>query len=228
MNIDVGFIFLTVFFAAACINIVTIFSQKTAAHIISKAVLMPALAAWYCSRGFSSPAFSLLVLFALGAGWMGDIALAIPSRGAFNKKLFFTGLIFFFIGHIFYIVRFVELVAARHTEASLPLSISCALILIALEAALHFIVRCPRENIIPFGIYGTALAVIVSLAAQIFWQRKDPAGVKLLAGTILFFVSDITLACSTILKRTKVSQTIVMITYILAQFLIVFGLLSAL
>jgi uncharacterized membrane protein YhhN len=222
-------IFPELYAAAALANICFILAGKEKARIVSKCCLMPFLAAYYfaltlnaagAGAAGSGTAFQVFVPLALFFAWLGDAALAVSGK----KNLFLAGLAAFLIGHIFYIVQF-------FTYTSLSTSgIITLCVLLAIEAAVIIIQRFPRVYIIPFVIYGFALALMVSLALELCLKRSAAApsvlaaGAALPAGAALFFISDITLGAFADRPKNKYRDVFIMITYIAAQFCIVQGI----
>ncbi|MDR0551077.1 MAG: lysoplasmalogenase [Spirochaetaceae bacterium] len=212
-------IFMALYFAAAFVNICSILAGKKTARIISKCCLMPLLAAYYLmltlnTSGDAAP-FQIFVIIALFFAWAGDAALAVSGR----QNLFFAGLGSFLIGHIFYILQFFT-----YTSLS-TFSIITLCILLAAEAVIIIVMQFSRVYIIPFVIYGFALALMAALALSVCLKQAAaaPFARAFAAGGLLFFASDIVLGAFAAHPKNKYRDVFIMITYIAAQFCIVLG-----
>ena len=145
---------------------------------------------------------------------IGDIALMLPT------ELFRTGLVSFLLGHVAFIVGFIERGAVAplwSTTAAMAVAVVCIFI-----AVRHLLPAVPREA--P-SLFGPVLAYVVVILTMVV---ASTAGQHWAApiGAATFAVSDLTLADNKFVAARRWSPLVVMVTYHLALALIVVSLLS--
>lgn len=169
------------------------------------------------------------IIIALIAGTLGDFFLIQPK----TRKNFYFGTFFFFLGHIFYII----LIASRFDYNFIPKWINICFIII------YFII-CLLQLIIFRGIGVSKKIVIVIYAATLLVMNYfcfSPFIFLLLngqsfsslphqyyfsaLGNLFFLISDGILSFTLFKKDFKQSRVVIMATYIIAQFFLVWGLL---
>jgi uncharacterized membrane protein YhhN len=160
------------------------------------------------------------VVGALVLGLLGDIGLLL-SRGPDADPPFVLGLAAFLVGHLFYIVAF-----SRH---GLHWLFALAGVLIVGGAAALTLApvlrgvaaRAGRELAVVVGGYSAVLGAMAVLAVA-------TSSVATAIGGLLFLASDIVLARDRFVHRLVRGPVLVIVTYHLAQFLIVIGLIKSL
>ena len=170
----------------------------------TKPLLMPALAVglvWAAPQR-RSPAI-VLGLIALTFSWLGDITL----------RWFVIGLICFLLAHIVYLVLFTTRLAARRVPWW---ALAYAAWLVVLLAILSPHTGPLLVPVIAYGIVLTAMAAVASRCNR--WVA---------GGGALFVVSDSILAINTFVPDARIPLVdfLIMVTYLAAQTLIVWGLL---
>jgi uncharacterized membrane protein YhhN len=173
----------------------------------TKVLLMPSLLAYFLSLQTEKLHSAQWVILALCFGTLGDLLLCNEHKG----KLFFAGMGSFFLGHICYIAYL-----ARHCK-------SWVYFIVAILFAAYPLYRIIKSLQVPpygapLGIYATILAFLIAFCAG------SGSGICIL-GALSFSFSDFFIAKDTIGERTF-STTAVMGTYMLAQLLLVIGILS--
>ena len=171
----------------------------------TKPLLMPALAAgliWGAPER-RSPAVALGVV-ALFFSWVGDVTI---------PWWFVIGLVFFLLAHLAYLVLFVTRLAVRRVQWW---AVAYAAWLIVLLTILG-----PHTGslLIPVIAYGVVLSAMAAFASRCnHWVAW---------GGALFVVSDSLLAINRFLPDAGIplADFLIMVTYIAAQTLIVWGLL---
>ena len=169
-------------------------------------------------------ALSIPLLLGMIAGYLGDLFLLKDS-------LFTAGLGAFLCGHIFYIIAFTRDIVWK-PQTALLLLILIPYIIYILWLKKHLIPWVPANMKIPVFVY---MAAIVAMSVSAF-LRFSAVGGGLSAeyifytflGSVLFVASDSILAM-TVFKRDVGSfmEVGVMITYVFAQFLIMWGMVNA-
>jgi len=159
-----------------------------------------------------------LMLCGLIFSWGGDIMLELPASGG---TMFVPGLIFFLLAHIMYLTVFINTPGSNFIRKSnalilLPVVIYGAILLAILYGNL-------REMKVPVIIYAVIILLMLSGAIN----RKEKVNQKsywiVLAGAILFVLSDSVIAINKFAYQFSQSGILIMSSYILAQFLIVTG-----
>jgi uncharacterized membrane protein YhhN len=196
----------------AFVNIFSIKHEKYAVRIVSKICLVPLLIIFYI---FKSNNLSFIIILALFFSWCGDILLINPRRFRLC-----AGILSFLAAHILYILVFIDLAPGIDT---IPFIFSLLFIL-TIECFLMIKLHIPNNYIFPVTIYGISIGLLFVFALRVFIWNKNPAGILLVAGSVLFFISDAVLAYFSVIKlMTKNALAIVMLTYIIAQACIVIG-----
>ncbi len=187
---------------------------------IAKPLLLPCLVYWYISEiNGDKDTMSKLMVAGLLFCWMGDVFLMFESR---MPLCFILGLASFLIGHIFYMFYFNKIPGNIKTKQGinllmfLPVAIYVAVLLSLLYPSLG-----PLK--IPVIAYALVLGTMLSMALMQY--RKIAVNIALLfiAGAISFVVSDSLLALNKFHKPISQAGFFIMLTYCLAQYLIVMG-----
>lgn len=190
----------------------------------TKPFLMPLLALYYLFSAIAlDQRVSILILLALGGGWLGDLFLMIPDPEK-TRKWFRPGLGAFLLGHIFYTAAFVR--------SALPLSdlnsISAALILFFLAyGLLAYRALSPfmGKLRLPITVYIAVIALMgISTALCLISQPWTPALIAIL-GALIFMISDTVNAWNRFARPIGGERIITMATYLAGQFLLIAGFL---
>jgi uncharacterized membrane protein YhhN len=204
---------------AVIVNILAEVINKPILRFYSKPLLMPLLLCYYW---IVSPYESRLIACALIFAFLGDVFLMMSDR----KKFFILGLASFLACHIFYIIYFI---VADNFPTGIPPAFW--LVLIAYVAAGTGLFLMLRKNLgdmkLPVIIYILTILFMSFLCAARIFSFNKTAFWHPLGGSLLFIISDTVLAINHFKKPVKYSGVIVMGTYIIAQMLIVFGVLAA-
>ena len=196
-------------------------SKYVVLRYISKPLLMVLLIGLYST---AVPTLVWFVIFALGFGWIGDIFLMFDHKSNF----YLLGSGAFLLGHISYILDYS---LTFGNIASFPL---WRLILYLPVLLVFFLYAFPRINGRMKGkekpvtmIYGLflllmALATLFRLPAV---DILDPTFLYVWLGALLFVASDAILAVDRFHKRISRAMVLIMSTYAIGQFLIVYGLI---
>jgi uncharacterized membrane protein YhhN len=139
-----------------------------------------------------------------------DIALELAGG-----KYFVAGLGLFLVAHIFFIITFSR--DFKFQKSKVPV-----IVLLAVYSIMMAFVMTPslQEMAIPVYIYMTAIT-LMGIFASLRAARNDFT----LYGAIAFIVSDSIIAINKFMMSAPAADYIIMITYYLALFLIVFGFL---
>jgi len=126
--------------------------------------------------------YGRIILLGLTFSWLGDAALIGETQ-----SLFLLGLGAFLLAHIAYIAAFVVFgVSVKWVVvAVLPIA------LIAITVSLWLAPYIPQELVIPVRVYTAVISLMVIGA---FGTRGRGATILVLAGAVMFFLSDLSVA----------------------------------
>lgn len=203
------------FLILSLLHIIAIKNHNKPMRIVTKPLLMPTLLFAYL-YGSSFP--SSLIVIALIFGFLGDIFLL-------GDGIFFTlGLVSFLLGHIFYISAFLSPVSLSKTPIYIYIFLLPYLIygLIIYNKLSPFIksinLQGPLYFIVLIFMSFSSFLRIYTVHGYQFWFP--------FIGSILFVISDTVLAFNEFKSKTICKEIIVMLTYTMAQFLIIIGFIN--
>ena len=184
-----------------------------------KIVMIPVLAAIFVINlrtGLDS--LHKLILAGLFFSWAGDGLLEIPNQTA---DLFIPGLISFLLAHIMYLLAFFltigeNFINKRGLGLLIPVSLFGAGIIFYLYNDLG-------DMMIPVTIYTVVILTMVTGAINRLKKVNVVSFWLVLAGAILFLISDSALAINKFGHPFPGSSIVIMSTYLLAQYFIVTG-----
>ncbi len=201
-----------IFLILSFFHIFCIYVNKKKGIIFTKPLLIPTLLLFYI---FYSPYQHYCIIIALFCGFLGDVFLMWTKK----QSCVLIGLIFFLIGHIFYIITFIQNIY-YFPIYSLIFSIPYILFIILI---LKNIILYMKEMMIPGIIYLSVIVVMSYFAFLRFRNVSFTSFILPFLGSILFIVSDTILSYDLFIKQKKHHKIYVMTTYLLAQFLIIYG-----
>jgi len=168
---------------AGCTGLVAgLLAALPAPAAVSKIVASTAFVALALRSGARESAYGRVILVGLALSWFGDVFLIGASRAAF---LF--GLVAFLLAHLAYVTAFVTHGVDRRWTlgAALPVIVTALLVLNWLGPHL------PADLVWPVRLYIAAISLMVIMAAG---ARGFSGNTLILAGAIMFFVSDLSVA----------------------------------
>ena len=194
--------------------------------LITKPLLMPVLILiFYMSIKANFNTFSKFIFSALFFSWLGDIFLM------FNGQLFFIfGLLSFLIAQINYIFAYRTSVSGHQSKTILqkkpylylPFILYITLFYGTLYPHLEFALK------IPVVVYSICLILMGIFALNRYQLVSMDSFLQVLIGACLFIISDSVIALNKFLFSFYLSGFVIMLTYILAQYLIVMGCIAQL
>jgi len=186
-------------------------------QISVKPLLMPSLAAYFFFSVSQKSKLAFLVIIALLFSWIGDVMLMFVEL----KSIYFIlGLVAFLLAHITYILIF-----NKSSQDFKPKIFTYSTgFLLALYGILLILLMWPGlgDLMIPVIIY-TAIIMTMGITALF---RKARGASLVLVGAMLFIASDSLLALNKFYQAFAAAGFWVMLTYILAQYFIVIGMIS--
>ncbi|BCJ77690.1 hypothetical protein CS0771_72340 [Catellatospora sp. IY07-71] len=204
---------LGLFGVASALNVIAAGVASKPLDWVTKPLLLPLLALWFYlyhrSRGLVPNAG---ILAALLFSWAGDVALQFEGTTAF-----ITGMALFGTAHVCYVTTFVRHGALSRMRAW-PMPLVPVGYAVFLVGALTWLWPALSEAglALPMAVYGTLLSSTAALAASFGWRTA--------LGGALFLISDLLIAVRVADAFTIPGPPIwVMLTYVLAQFLLATG-----
>lgn len=194
-------------------------SPLTTMYFVSKPAILTLLIIFFTklSRTLDSKT-RIIALTALIFSLIGDILLMFTAS---SELYFIGGLIAFLLAHIMYIIVFLK---QRHEKNS---AIPITIILLLYGAAIFYILKDGLNDLlIPVVIY---MLVILTMAVTAYLRKGNASKSSfnlVFLGAIFFLISDSLLALNKFYEPMTSSGITVMLTYGIAQYLIVLGLLK--
>ncbi len=207
------------FFAVTLAYILGGLWQSQPLQLLTKPILIPLLMLWVWLNAAASKNRDLL-LVALFFSFAGDVFLLLEYK---NPILFIPGLVSFLLTHILYIVYFLSLPGSR--TSLLKTAPYLGLLVIAYGVALVYILYPSLGALkIPVLIYATVIMSMLLASIHIYNRVPRRAGRLFIAGACFFVLSDSLLAFNKF-HSPLAFPFLIMITYCVAQYLIVKGFL---
>ena len=189
-------------------------------NFVVKPLIMISLAAYYL---VNTQQRSTLFLVAIFFCWLGDVLLL------FKPELFFiAGLAAFLTGHVLYILCYQQmrlnesknpLLGPQKVRFSLPIVLAGTGLVVVLYPVLG-------DLKIPVMIYALVITVMALQALFRFGYTSNKSFILIFIGAILFMISDSLLAINKFLVPIQFASLLIMTTYMVAQYLIVEGVLA--
>jgi len=188
-------------------------------HYIAKPAIVISLIFLFIRTSKSlSKSLRNLTILALVFSLLGDVLLMFVDE---SQNFFTFGLVAFLIAHVMYVLLFLK---HRNKEKS-PYGF-IVLLLIYASSLFYFLKDGLDELLIPVVVY---MLVILAMATSSF-LRKNNANILsyglVFLGALFFMISDSILALNKFHQSIPWSNISIMVTYALAQYLIVIGILK--
>jgi len=208
-------LFRYLFVYVALMDICSHFLQWPLLHYYTKGLLMPLLALSFFN--FRQPLSGLqkALLAALACAWLGDVALLFEQQ---HPLFFVFGLGAFLLAHIGYTWIFLK-------QGGRPVAYFYGLLILVLfyvSLLLFYLLPAAGDLQMPVLLYA---AVLTSMLLSALYRKQ--ASQWVLAGALLFVLSDSLLAINKFVWAVPFAQAWIMLTYLAAQYALVRGLLQA-
>jgi len=163
-----------------------------------------------------------LLLFALVFSWIGDVILLFADKG---ELYFIFGLVSFLIAHILFIFLFIKQEAYKTPNKAL---FGLGVVFVAGYLFVMLTVLFPSlgDLKIPVSVYAFTISLMLVMAIRGGLTWRNPMNLLILNGAISFVVSDSILAMNKFYTALPNASLLIMSTYIIAQYLITFGVLK--
>ena len=164
-----------------------------------------------------------VLLTALTLSWIGDIILMFADKG---ELYFIAGLIAFLLSHISYIILFSKQLKIYLKKSKIIFWIGVTAIAFYLIVMMLILLPGLGDLKIPVFVYALTISIMLLFALKGFLNWQKPASIYILIGAIIFVASDSILAFDKFYAPLQYSSFLIMTTYLLAQYLIVIGILK--
>ncbi|TDP00355.1 lysoplasmalogenase [Flavobacterium sp. 245] len=186
-----------------------------------KPLLIPLLSfGIYFYRNF--PTKNILLL-ALLFSWVGDVILLFTDLG---EIYFILGLVSFLISHITYCVLFNKQNKGEIKRNLVLFGIGSVFIALYLIGMLSVLLPSLGDLKIPVMVYATVISIMLLFAYNGYLIWAKPGNLYVFSGAIVFVISDSILAVNKFYTPVEKSSFFIMLTYLVAQYLIVIGILK--
>lgn len=192
---------------------------------VFKPLIMLVLGTYYYTQSTQPISLTKSVMAAIVFSWIGDVSLMFQGK---NELYFMVGLGAFLIAHICYVMAYSQHIEKKEGAGlhgiqkfrfSLPIVLAGTGLITILYAHLGVFK-------IPVAVYAIVLMVMTLQALFRYGYTNTVSFWFVFVGAILFMISDSMIAVNKFLVPFELAGLAIMATYILAQFLIVKGLMS--
>ena len=200
--------------------LITAFNQEEIARILKPFLLPLLVVAVYLSEKFKT---KTLLLTALTFSWIGDVILLFADKG---EIYFILGLVAFLVSHVFYIVLFSKQAISKTIKNKISFGAGIGLIVIYFLMMISTLAPKLGSLTIPVVIYAVVISTMLFYALKGSFQWNTIPYQSVLIGAIFFISSDSILAFNKFDQPIPYASFLIMITYLAAQFCIVWGILK--
>ena len=200
--------------------LITAFNQEEIARILKPFLLPLLVVAVYLSEKFKT---KTLLLTALTFSWIGDVILLFANKG---EIYFILGLVAFLVSHVFYIVLFSKQAISKTIKNKISFGAGIGLIVIYFLMMISTLAPKLGSLTIPVVIYAVVNSTMLFYALKGSFQWNTIPYQSVLIGAIFFISSDSILAFNKFDQPIPYASFLIMITYLAAQFCIVWGILK--
>jgi uncharacterized membrane protein YhhN len=159
-----------------------------------------------------------LMIMGLLFSWSGDIVLEFSES---NGNMFIPGLVCFLLAHIMYLTVFI-MTPGKNSLISNRIMLLIPVIIYGVGLVLY-LYQDLKEMKLPVIVYAIVILLMLSGAINRINKVKRKSFLLVLAGAILFVISDSAIAINKFSIKFEYSGIVIMSTYIVAQYLIVTG-----
>lgn len=192
--------------------------------LISRFLLMPLLFLVWLKNGGLKLNFGKIISFSLLFSWIGDIILTFSENGILY---FASGLGAFLLAHIFYIIAFSRVKSGKKKFSLFELRPWLVWPLVFLFVGL---ISLYWKNLgmlkIPVLIYAICIITMLAYSINRYSFVNNLSWFFVFLGALLFVISDSLIGYHKFVVPVNLSRFWIMLTYILGQGFIVFGLLK--
>jgi uncharacterized membrane protein YhhN len=200
---------LIAFMSFCLIDFFGIYLDKQMMINFAKPMLMITLFWYYYSNAKKLNKYFVLGLF---FSFLGDILLL-----GVGAMYFVFGLLFFLIAHVFYIIMVLKIIQITKPKEFIIAGVPFLLLFLVLMNVLYAGLGIMK---IPVIIYAVTISFFGIVSLILYLQAKTKISLLLLVGVLTFITSDTILALNLFYKKQSFYPLLIMMTYVLAQYLI--------
>ncbi len=196
------------------VHLISLLHQKNMWRKTTKALLMPSLLFLYIIQ-IEQP--SLLIILALICSFLGDVGLQLAKRESKQIELFSIAL--FGCTHLLYIIYFFGSLSPYKASWIHAVPYLCALFLI-----IYLYIQKRIQSAIQL-VYAAVISCMAASSCLYMFHHNSIFSILVFTGASLFIFSDFLISRQMNEGHQK-DEIAVMATYILAQFLIIVGIIG--
>jgi uncharacterized membrane protein YhhN len=210
-----------IFWIIAAAEVIAIGANIPILHYAAKPLLLPVLIILLASAT-AAVMGKKIMLIALFFSWMGDVLLMFESR---HSLFFIFGLVCFLTTHILYIIYFLSI---RSEKISLLKKYPLLIVLVVLYGVSLVWLLFPHlaDLKLPVMVYAAVICTMLLCSLHVFYKVIRPANMFYISGALFFVLSDSLLAVNKFYQPLTYAGIFIMLTYCLAQYLIVSGFIE--
>ena len=191
----------------------------------TKPLLMVTLFVWFYlqTKASANSKFRKYLLLSIVFAFGGDTFLMFLP---FDEIFFLLGLGSFLIGQLFYVFAFSNSIITSKKTFNKPLGLALLIIFLSYYAILMYALFPYLEDfLIPVLVYGVAVCAMGVSAGWRLNKVSKKSFILVFSGAMLFVLSDTIIAVNQFLYKGNLvnAQVAIMVTYVLAQYLIIKG-----
>jgi len=216
-------LFSFIFFLVFLIQLYAEYTSNVELHNFSKPLIVTVLLAWLFLSTNLKGRFHKRIFTGLIFALAGDILLMLQNG---RPSFFIYGLIAFLVCHIFYIRAF-TLDHKSNPKHKTPYFLWAVGAFAIFCSGLFFYLQ-PKLGAMQFPVlmYAIIINVMAIMAVNRYGKVNIFSFKLILYGTLFFLLSDSTLAINKFAQPIPQSGALIMATYMIAQYLIVYGTIS--
>jgi uncharacterized membrane protein YhhN len=190
--------------------------------LVIKAFIIPVLMwIFIVNLSFKIEWLNRIMFAGLFFSWAGDIVLEFSGR---YGDLFIPGLVCFLIAHVMYLTVFFispgrNIIFSKHIYLLIP-------VIVYGIGLVYYLYNDLAEMRVPVILYSIVILTMLTAAICRLGKVNRSSYYLVLTGAIFFVLSDSAIAIDKFGHQFESSGTVIMSTYVLAQFLIVMGFIK--
>lgn len=213
--------FFKIYIAFSILYLIVLFTGHENLDLYLKPALVPLLGfGVYFHRKFPS---KNILLSALLFSWIGDVILLFADIA---EIYFILGLLSFLIAHLSYCVLFNKQIIGEIQINKILFTVGSLVIAFYLTAMILVLIPRLGELKIPVIIYAAVISTMLLFAFNGYLIWKKPGALYIFLGAVSFVASDSILAFDKFYAPIQKSSFFIMLTYLVAQYLIVVGIIK--
>lgn len=216
---------IALYFLIALAEIIGEYNEWSVLIFATKPFLMIILGYWFFKETAKSEnsKYRKRLLFSIGFAFGGDTFLMFLP---YNENFFLLGLGSFLIGQLFYAFAFIESIRSSTVKAKKSFRLLFLFAFISYYIVLMKVLfNDLGEFLVPVLVYGLAICLMGLTAAWRLHKVSVASFTWVFTGAMLFVISDTIIAINQFMYKGNFwnAQVLIMLTYVMAQFLIAKG-----